>query len=148
MKTRESNSSDIMIRHEEIGTQGGTSRLLRYSFREDDENESTAISAKETLNWVLCRKVGPTSVTPIHGYPMDRRSLSLATVRYSESGRHAGLGQLLAKAARGKSARCKFPKRRCIRLLMPILDLPGNRCLTGGQGIRSSKWRERAHKGP
>lgn len=79
--------------------------------------------------------MGPTSVTPIRGCPMGRRSLSLATGRCSESGRHAGLGQLLAKVARGKSARCKCPKRRCTRLLTPILDLPGNRCLTGDRGL-------------
>ena len=92
--------------------------------------------------------LGPTSVTPIHGYPMGRHSLSSATVRYSESGRHAGRGQLLAKAVRGKSARCKCPKRRYIRLLMPILDLPGNRCLTGDRGLdltRGEKERTKVH---
>lgn len=39
-------------------------------------------------------KMGRTSVAPIHGCPVDRRSLSLATGRCSESERHAALGQL------------------------------------------------------
>lgn len=46
-----------------------------------------------------------------------------------------GLGQLPAKVTGGKCVRYKCPKQHCIRLLMRILGLPGNQCLTGARGL-------------
>lgn len=46
-----------------------------------------------------------------------------------------GLGQLPVKAVEGTCTRYKCPKRRCIRLLMRILGLPDNQCLTGDRGL-------------
>jgi len=77
----------------------------------------------------------PTSVTPIHDYPMGRHSLSSATARYNGSGRHAGAGSAPCRGGTKKNARCKCPRRHCIRLLTPILDLPGNQCLAVDRGL-------------
>lgn len=65
---------------------------------------------KQTLNKVIRRDGGgPTSVTPIRGYPVGRRSSSLTTARYSESGRRAGDGSGACEGDHRKERTLQMP---------------------------------------